>query len=286
MMSGTAESRADEAHAASSAEEEIERALAAADEQGDGEDGESSASAGDGGGDAPARRARPGRLEREAAAARAEAAEARQVAARLAAQLAEEREASGRATEQSLDSRLSHAEQVLQQAIEAGDTATVVKANRAIAELSAAKVHLRMAPRPQPAQAPGYTSRTQEWMRANPWYGSNPGLTQIAKSAHAQAVQNGLVPDSEEYWSSIERVVEAAAPNTVAGAASAPRPRPGGAGPRSSGNLSRPPTSAGVRPRDLSADEQAAAKIFGMSHEEYRKEQTRLIAAGKIKARA
>lgn len=280
------------------AEQQHEAADAAAATETDGEGEEA----------AEARRSRPGKLERrlqrteaQLQAERAAAAEARRRATELERRLAEANEAGNRLVARNIAGEIASAQAELRDAIVGNDADAVVKAQSRVSELISASAQLRQAqrdaPAPQQQAAPSYTPSTSAWMAANPWFGSDAGLTGLAKAVHAQAERQGIKVDTPEYWKFIEKGVEAVAPGTVrrVGAAAAadadedddppaPAARPGAGAPVSRSSA-RAPTSRAPDLR-LTPAEADAAKVSGMSAQEFKHWQAKLRANGRITAGA
>jgi hypothetical protein len=265
-------------------------------------------------GDEARRPPRPGkmerrlaRFERELESERAAAAEARRQAAHYQRALAEANEAGHKLMGQRLAGDIERAQGALQDAIVANDAEAIVKAQTAVSRLTAAEAQLRAQPAPRaPAPEPqeAFTPTTKAWMQANPWYGSDPGLTSLAKAVHAQAERRGIAVDTPEYWAFIERGVSATAPGVVKRPAGAKRPapaaeqlededeqdetpparsaRPGAGAPVARGAPRAPATSASA-PTRLSPAEAEAARVCGLTPQEYRQEQAKLLKAGRIK---
>lgn len=249
------------------------------------------------------RRNRPGRLERQLALAQRERDEARhyaqqaEMAARAyAQQLAEAQEAGNRVAVDGMQQRIALAEDQLRQAIHAGDTDAVVKAQSTVSRMHAIAAQIANAPRPAPPpvapqrapDAPAeYTDTTRAWLDANPWYGRDRQLTQLAKAVHAQAERAGHAVDSPEYWDFVESGIEAVAPGTVAGPdgdriAVRPHtrtPPARGTAPTRTTAQTRPNATSELR---LTADEADAAKISGLTPQEFKSWQAKLRAAGRI----
>lgn len=279
----------------------------------DGADGEGSNAAesngnGEGEGGEQHRPRRPGKLERRLAAmeraadeARADAEYARQQAAFYQRQLAEASEAGHRFAQDGVKSRLQLAEDGLRKAIAEGDADAVVKANSELARLAAMAAQMDAQPRqpreaaPNPPAAPSYTPTTRAWLESNPWYGRDPELTGIAKAAHAAAKRQGIVVDTPEYWRFVEQGVERLVPGTIRTRTPAdaddgsddepPPPRPAarttrtGSPPTRTNATTPPNTKNEIR---LSAEELDAAKVTGMTPQEYASWKAKLSAAGRL----
>ena len=133
--------------------------------------------------------------------------------------------------------------------------------------------------------------RSAAWVRAHPEYAKNPRLTQKMIAAHNLVTADGISPDTDEYFDSVERVLGVSAPPSASvaaaeapmSAASAPAQRrssPAAAPVSRSGN----PTNSRPNVVRLSAEEREMAQMMGQSPEEYARNKLALIKAGKITA--
>lgn len=197
----------------------------------------------------------------------------------------------------------------LRAAMASGDYSAAADAQEAMADAKAKLLQLENGrsalqeqaknPRIHPQQIPAYdpvetlasqlSPRSAAWVRAHPEYARNERLTQKMVAAHNLVTADGVLPDTDEYFETVERIlgVQASAPSAAAAeapmsAAAAPTQR------RSSpaaAPVSRSGTGTGggspnvVR---LSADEREMAKMMGMTAEEYAKNKLALIKDGKL----
>ncbi|NBV62695.1 MAG: hypothetical protein EBR73_16840 [Rhodobacteraceae bacterium] len=151
-------------------------------------------------------------------------------------------------------------------------------------------------PRIHPQQIPAYdpvetlasqlSPRSAAWVRAHPEFARNERLTQKMVAAHNLVTADGVQPDTDEYFETVERIlgVQAPAASTAAadiGASAAAQRRSSPA----AAPVSRSGTGTGggspnvVR---LSADEREMAKMMGMTAEEYARNKLALIKDGKL----
>ena len=197
----------------------------------------------------------------------------------------------------------------LRAAMASGDYSAAADAQEAMADAKAKLLQLENGraalqeqaknPRIHPQQIPAYdpvetlasqlSPRSAAWVRAHPEFARNERLTQKMVAAHNLVTADGVLPDTDEYFETVERIlgVQAPAPSTAVAeapmsAAAAPTQR------RSSpaaAPVSRSGTGTGggspnvVR---LSAQEREMAQMMGMSAEEYAKNKLALIKDGKL----
>lgn len=197
----------------------------------------------------------------------------------------------------------------LRAAMASGDYSAAADAQEAMADAKAKLLQLENGrsalqeqaknPRIHPQQIPAYdpvetlasqlSPRSAAWVRAHPEYARNERLTQKMVAAHNLVTADGVLPDTDEYFETVERIlgVQAPAPSAAAAealmsAAAAPTQR------RSSpaaAPVSRSGTGTGggspnvVR---LSAQEREMAQMMGMTAEEYAKNKLALIKDGKL----
>ena len=151
------------------------------------------------------------------------------------------------------------------------------------------------APKPAPRQqassdpvealASQLTPRSAAWVRAHPQYATDPRMNQRMIAAHNLAVTDGLEPDTDEYFESVETTLRIrrpapAEPEPVYSEAAAPTQRrvsPAAA------PVSRE-TVNGTRPNviRLSSQEREMAQMMGMTDAEYAKNKATLIREGKL----
>lgn len=196
----------------------------------------------------------------------------------------------------------------LRAALATGDHATAADAQEAIADAKAKLLQLengRVAlqeqaknPRIHPQQVPPpvdpveavasqLSPRSAAWVRAHPEYARNPRLMQKMVAAHNLVTADGVAPDSDEYFESVERtlgiqtasVAAAEAPMSAAAAPTQRRSSPAAAPVSRSGNGTGGGNPNIVR---LTADEREMAQMMGMTAEEYGKHKHALQKEGKL----
>jgi len=139
------------------------------------------------------------------------------------------------------------------------------------------------------ALASQLSPRSAAWVRAHPEYARNPRLTQKMIAAHNLVTADGMAPDTDEYFESVERVLGVSAPPSASvaaaeaplSAAAAPAQRrssPAAAPVSRSGN----PTNSRPNVVRLTAQEREMAQMVGQTPEEYARNKLALIKAGKI----
>jgi len=139
------------------------------------------------------------------------------------------------------------------------------------------------------ALASQLSPRSAAWVRAHPEYARNPRLTQKMIAAHNLVTADGMAPDTDEYFESVERVLGVSAPpSAFVAAAEAPlsaaaapaqrRSSPAAAPVSRSGN----PTNSRPNVVRLTAQEREMAQMVGQTPEEYARNKLALIKAGKI----
>lgn len=203
-----------------------------------------------------------------------------------------------------LDADLADTEAEARDAFADGDAAKAAKANRRLAELAADRKAAELeeahavreaasASKPRPA------AESQEWLARNAgWFNKDPQKTKLALLAHEEAVAvEGFAPNTDEYFAHIENRVEAKFPGTVAGrddddpedlveVEDDNRDRRSvsirGAAPVSN----RAPAPSG-RTRTVTATplEVEAARISGVSIQEYKARQASMKRSGRLESR-
>ena len=142
---------------------------------------------------------------------------------------------------------------------------------------------------PVEAFASQLSPRSAAWVRAHPEYARNPRLTQKMIAAHNFVTADGLAPDTDEYFESVERVLGMqTAPNISAAAAEAPMSAAAAPAQRRSSPAAAPVSRSGnagnTRPNvvRLSLEEREMASMVGQTPEEYARHKHALKKAGKI----
>lgn len=154
-----------------------------------------------------------------------------------------------------------------------------------IGQLEAGKQQLEAAPPPrQPVFTPSdpvdafasqLSARSAAWVRDHPEYVTDPRLNSKMLAAHNLVVADDIAPDTDEYFSAVERIlgVGESAPRSTS-RRSAPPAAP----------VSRSGTGAGSNPNvvHLTAAQREAAQLSGMTDQEYAKSLLALKREGRL----
>lgn len=164
-------------------------------------------------------------------------------------------------------------------AYEIGDADAMIAANERLAKLAYEEERYknyqpqqRQQPAPQPQyqqqtpQPPRPSERALEWAKRNDWFEKDSEMTGYAYGLHQKLVQNGVAPDSEEYYSEIDTAVRRVFPDKFDDGSievSAPQ--------RQAGNVVAPAARSGKKPRKikLTSTQASLAKRLGLSNEQY-----------------
>jgi hypothetical protein len=140
---------------------------------------------------------------------------------------------------------------------------------------------------PVEAMASNLTPRSAEWVRAHPEFARDQALTRRMVRAHEDALDEGIRPDTDEYFDYVEtrlKVRQAPAQQEAAlsEASTSTSGRRAAAPPAAP--VSRSGTGTGSRPNvvTLTRAEQEAAKDMGMTPKEYAENKMALVRAGKL----
>jgi len=119
-----------------------------------------------------------------------------------------------------LEAQLSQAKASYKEAYELGDTEKMIEAQEKLTSLNNDMYRVnsyKPKPAQQPApqvvqpqerpQAPKLDERQQQWLSDNDWYGKDRQMTGFALAVHEELVYNGVDPNSEKYYSEINRQV-------------------------------------------------------------------------------
>ena len=165
-----------------------------------------------------------------------------------------------------------------------------------LAKLEDGKAALEAAPKPEAprpvvsdqveALASQLTPRSAAWVRAHPEYATDPAKYQKMLAAHNLAVADGIAPDSDAYFESVEdvlrinRAAPAASDDAMADAATVTQRR--SAPPAAP--VSRSGATPGTKPNrvTLSADEREMASMMGMTDVEYAQNKLALKKEGRL----
>ena len=199
---------------------------------------------------------------------------------------------------------VEQAKQKYRQAYEEGDTDNVVEAqqalNKAATELTEADRYAQSAanqqaqqqqydqawaaerqkqqqiqqPRQQPQQPQQPDPETQEWAAGNPWFmaSGHEAMTSLAYGKHAELVNQGVKPNSSEYFRQIDETVRKAFPDYDWQVGNSQQER---ASTASQPSMVVAPTTRnnGAKPRTvkLSPSQRSLAKRLGLTDEQYAK---------------
>jgi hypothetical protein len=173
----------------------------------------------------------------------------------------------------SKEGELATLRKTLADALETGDTATVVDAQVKLNEVQFDLTALRHAkqraeaqstqqprPAPRPAQQ-GPSAKAVAWADRNPWFGKETSMTGAAYAIDASLKDEGYVPDSEAYYRELDRRLATDFPGKIGGQ----QPR------RSSPVAGVPGQTRGRRAPtlQLSDSEKAMARRLGVPYERY-----------------
>jgi len=153
----------------------------------------------------------------------------------------------------------------------------------------------RMQPQPISAHDPVETlasqlsPRSAAWVRSHPEFARNERLTQKMIAAHNFVTADGMQPDTDEYFETVERLLGVRAPTASVEAAEAPMSAAAAPAQRRSSPAAAPVSRSGTGTGGggpnvvrLSADEREMAKMMNMTAEEYARNKLALIKDGKL----
>lgn len=117
-----------------------------------------------------------------------------------------------------LEAQLTQAKAAYKEAYEIGDTEKMIEAQEKLTSLNNDMYRVNnYKPRPvqQPAppqrsqenQLPKLDDRQQKWLGENDWYGKDRHMTAFALAVHEDLIYNGVDPNSEKYYSEVNRQV-------------------------------------------------------------------------------
>jgi len=145
------------------------------------------------------------------------------------------------------------------------------------------------APRPYTADpvealASQLSPRSADWVRRHPEYATDPRLYNKMLAAHNLAVADGINPDTDDYFSSIEDTLRIRSRDEYEDAtSSAAKPLQRRSAPPAA-PVSRSGTGTGTRPNrvTLTAEEREMARFMGMTPEEYGRNKLALKKEGRM----
>ena len=183
-----------------------------------------------------------------------------------------------------VNTQISQAEAVLTNAIERGDGAATVEAQRELTSLAiqqdrasqakmqserqqqqAAAAQEHQARQPMPAQQPKRPdAKAEQWALRNSWFGSDEAMTYAAFGIHKKLVEEeGFDPQGEDYYTELDRRVL----DKFGNGSSSPNKRPA----QTVVGASRTPSGRSNRKVRLTPSQVAIAKKLGVPLEEYAK---------------
>lgn len=190
-----------------------------------------------------------------------------------------------------VDTQMSAAETKLKSAMEIGDTAQAVEAQKEISRLTieadrasqakAKQESLKNTPQPtqqaQPAPQPVKPPdpKAQKWAENNDWFGTDEAMTYAAFGIHKRMVENeGFDPSSNEYYSELDNRMRTEFPHKLNGGAEAPSTESRSNRPAQTvASVSRSATSGRSKSKKvrLTPTQVDIAKRLGVPIEEYAK---------------
>jgi hypothetical protein len=130
------------------------------------------------------------------------------------------------------------------------------------------------------------SKRSAEWVRSHPEYVTDPRLHNKMLAAHQLAVSDGIEADSDEYFETVERVLNIRnVPREEPTMSAASQGTQRRSSPPPAAPVSRAPMSnSGSRPDvvRLTAAEREMARLNGMTEKEYARNKIALMKEGKI----
>ena len=188
---------------------------------------------------------------------------------------------------ESVKSEMESVQKQLATAIEAGDAAAQVQANKRIAELAFEDAKLKQRasnvkqeeepvrlsdggnlPRQTPQQMPQADPMAEEWASKNSWFGTDRAMTFTAFEIHKDLVEKeGYDPKSQEYYAEIDKRIKVDFPHKFGNTESQATNR--AVQSVASANRSSKPGRKQVR---LTSSQVAIAKKLGVPLEEYAKQ--------------
>ena len=187
--------------------------------------------------------------------------------------------------EEHVKTGMESAQKSLAQAIEAGDAAAQVEANKRIAELAFenAKIQQQRSvqeekpaqlsdggklPERTPQSLPEADPMAEEWAARNRWFGTNRAMTFTAFEIHKDLVEKeGYDPKSNEYYEEIDKRIRVDFPNKFDNSGDIQTTRPV----QSVASANRS-AKTGRKQMRLTSSQVAIAKKLGVPLEEYAKQ--------------
>jgi len=180
-----------------------------------------------------------------------------------------------------LEAQLTQAKAAYKDAYELGDTDKMIEAQEKLTSLNNDMYRLK-GYKPRPAQQPQQPQQTQyqqqpqvpqlderqkEWLSENDWYGKDRQMTAFALGVHEELVYNGVDPNSEKYYSEINRQVR----QRFADKFSTDDSEEFEVAPKKKANVVAPATRSSKNPKKvkLTQTQVALAKRLGITPEAY-----------------
>ena len=136
-------------------------------------------------------------------------------------------------------------------------TSAKIKAERVNSFRPPALQPTEVAVQPQP-QAPEPDSKARAWQSANPWFGANRRMTDLAMSVHNELVEKGVNPTSDEYYQQINAEVRQIFPDAFSSEKS-----------KRSSVVAPATRSTAPRKIVLTQSQVSIAKRLGLTNEQY-----------------
>ena len=180
-----------------------------------------------------------------------------------------------------LEAQLTQAKAAYKDAYELGDTDKMIEAQEKLTALNNDMYRLK-GYKPKPAQAsqvqqpqsyqqqpqvPQLDERQKAWLSENDWYGKDRQMTAFALGVHEELVYNGVDPNSEKYYSEINRQVR----QRFADKFSTDDSEEFEVAPKKKANVVAPATRSSKNPKKvkLTQTQVALAKRLGITPEAY-----------------
>ena len=188
-----------------------------------------------------------------------------------------------------IQAQLESAKRQYREAYESGDADKMFDTQQLIAQIGAAQERVNHAkmrferaqpteaqpvqqpqaqPQPQAQAVPQPDPKAQEWAEKNEWFGTDEVMTYAAFGIHRKLVEEeGFDPQSEEYYTEVDRRIRAEFPQKFATAKKSSGAQVASAG----ASASRSTAKSGRRSVKLSPSQIAMAKKLNVPLEEYAK---------------
>jgi hypothetical protein len=174
---------------------------------------------------------------------------------------------------------LAFARQKLKEAQESYDNDAIIAAQE---ELAAARYRLEQAKtftptslqlpqqdvyiQPTPQQSAVADPKAVRWQTRNPWFGQDDEMTSLALAVHKKLVENGVDPRTDAYYERIDARMRDVFPDYF-GETRKQEPK------RSASVVAAPTRTAGKKTKvTLTKSQEALARRFGLTNEQYAKE--------------